>query len=102
MSEDYRILNLIKEYRANLSIPSSPKWPDIEFDRCAYSIWAADELILYVQSHMDIGVYRAIDAFKNMVLDYSCAISNYSEANFMFDIAHDVATDILDQITAMQ
>lgn len=101
MSDDERILSVITEYRANMPVPSSPRWPDIEFDRAAYSIWATDELIMYVQSHMDMGAYKAIYAFKNMVLDYSCAVTHYSDANFMFDTAHDVVESILDILAAM-
>lgn len=97
---DEQIMSIIKEFRAGMPVPSSPKWPDIEFDKAAYSLWAADELIMYIQDHREIGVYKAIYAFKDMMLDYSCVLTHYSDANFMFDVAHDLVESILDVLAA--
>lgn len=99
-NEDMKAIDVIREYRANMTQPTSA-WPEMEFDNRAYAIWAADELIVYVLSHMNWTVMRSVESFRYMVSDYSRIVTNYSEANFIFKIAEEVACDVIEILHAM-
>lgn len=98
---DRTAINMIVEYRENLGEFIS-SWPEIEFDRVAYSRWAADEIIMHILSHTDWTPMKAVLDFKGIVEQYMCIPTNFSEANFIFDIAYDVACDIVDILVAME
>ena len=97
---DIRAIDVIREYRANMPQPTRT-WPEMEFDNKAYSIWAADELIMYIDRHASWPVVRSVESFRYMVSDYSRTVTNYSEANFVFKIAEEVASDVMDILNAM-
>jgi len=99
-NDDQRMFGIIREYRANLPSPES-YWPILEFDKFAYSIWAVDELIAYVLSNTDKTVEQAVQEFHSLMLEYSCISTDFSDANFMFDIAVDVTDDIIEIFYAM-
>lgn len=98
-SDDTRMINIIREYRANLPEPSA-KWPSMEFDRIAYTIWATDELLVYVLANMNVNVWTAVTQWRQQMLGYSC-IADYTDANFMFEIAYEVGDDILEIFDAL-
>ena len=100
MTDDERMMLIIREYRADLGEPTY-KWPDMEFEKNAYARWATDELMLFIKLHMDQPIMWSIETFKSMMARYMCRSTNYSEANFIFEIAYEVTCDISDIIEAM-
>lgn len=100
MIDDMSVLSVIREYRANMAQPTST-WPEMNFDQSAYSIWAADELLLYINAHSSWSVYQSVEEFRYMVSEYSKIPTNYSDANFMFEVAVELADDILDILNGM-
>jgi hypothetical protein len=101
MASDRSVINAIVEYRENLGELAS-SWPEMEFDRVAYSRWAADEIIINILSHTDWTPMQATEDFRGRVEKHMCVVTNFSEANFIFDIAYDVACDIIDILIAME
>lgn len=101
MASDRTIINMIVEYRESLGEPTS-SWPEMEFDKVAYSRWAADEIIINILAHTDWTAMRSVEDFRGRVEKYMCIVTNYSEANFIFDIAYEVACDIIDILNAME
>lgn len=101
MSEDQRMINVIREYIASLDEPLSKKWPEMEFDKASYSMWAASEVLVYVLANPDKTVIRCVEEISDMFMQYSCRSFHISEANFIFEIAHQTASDILEILYAM-
>lgn len=67
-----------------------------EFDLLAYNHWAYKELSNYVyRRKSDISPVSAVEEFREKMDDYACKAKT-GEANFIFSVAYDVATDILD------
>lgn len=100
MPQDERQLRVIREYAAMLETPTC-NWPEIEFDTRVARIWAVSELYKWVICHMEWTVMRAVKEFGNLVAEYSCIVDNYSEANFIFEIALEEACNIEDILVAM-
>jgi hypothetical protein len=101
MTDDGRMLSMIREYRAGINEPDA-RWPEIEFNRAAYSRWAVDEILMLIVDHPEMSVLQVVNSFKNMMHEYSKYTSCYNEdAKFIFDLAWEVASDIEDQITGM-
>lgn len=99
-NNDMRAMGIITEYRASMLQPTAV-WPEMEFDNRVYSIWAVDELIRYINDHSGWSVIHSIDSFRCKVSDYSRIVTHYSDANFMFKIAEEVAYNIMDILNAM-
>ena len=100
MTDDERVKFIIREYRANLGEPTYT-WPHMDFDKFAYSRWAAEMIENYVFAHEhEWTAFRSVEEFKNLMGKYMCR-SNYSEVNFIFEIAYETACDISEIILAM-
>lgn len=100
MTEDTRMINVIREYIACLDEPL-PRWPEMEFDKASYSRWAASEVLIWVLAHPEWTVIRSVEDISDLFLKYSCDTFHISEANFIFEIAHETAGNILEILYAM-
>ena len=101
MTEDQRMVNVIREYIATLPDPAS-SWPNIEFDRMSYTRWAADEILIYVLANPNLSVYHAVEDMKASFEVYMTMQDMFKyEINFIFEIAYETAEDILDILSAM-
>lgn len=101
---DEKVLNLIKEYRADLENPKH-RYPAAWLEDMSYSRWATDEIIKYVQKHMNDPQYTAMKSvheIHQLFLEYSCYgdIVNPSEPMYIFQIAERTADCILDILYA--
>lgn len=100
MALDQRMIDAIREYRASLSDPEG-NWPDSEFDKMSYYRWGVDEVLINVLAHPEWTVAKAVDDIRNRFYEYSAMSTSYYEANYIFEIAYNAATDISDIIFAM-
>jgi hypothetical protein len=94
------MINVIREYIACQNDPL-PRWPEMEFDKTSYSRWAATEVLVHVLSHPEWTVIRSVEDINDRFLKYACDTFHISEANFIFEIAHETASNILDILYAM-
>ena len=100
-TEDGRMLQIIREYRANINDPES-NWPKIEFERASYSKWAVDEIIRLIMENPEVSVLATVNNYKNMMYQFAKNTSCYHEdVKFIFELAWEVASDIEDQITGI-
>lgn len=94
----------ILEYRANLAEPVTA-YPQTHFTQSSYSHWAVDEILMYIFVHLKLTPIQAVERFRAKMNSYSTMQkdgSRNTEANCIFSIAYDVATDILDILIAME
>lgn len=61
----------------------------------SYKRTAIDEIKYYLMEHEDVNPISALEEFRCQMDDNACK-SGSSEANFMFSVYYDVASDILD------
>lgn len=73
----------------------------IEFERQSYTRSAMDEIRFYLMGHENENPITAVEDFRYMVDCFACKTKN-GEANFMFSVYYDVATDILDVLLGME
>lgn len=66
-----------------------------DFKFCSYANWALDELYMFIFLRKEENLIDVIEDFRMMVDDFACNATS-GDANFMFSVAYDVATDILD------
>lgn len=101
MTNDGRMLSVIREYRAGINDPEK-RWPELEFDRASYSKWAVDEIITMIIENPDKSVLENVIVFKNMMRDFACSTSCYNDnIVFIFELAWEIASDIEDIITGI-
>ena len=101
MPDDRTFINVIIEYRENVAEPM-PSWPRRDFAKASYTRWAADQIIACILNHTDWPVMRCIEDFKYRVSKYMLKSSNYNEeANEIFRVAYETASDISDILYAM-
>lgn len=67
------------------------------FSYHSYSSWAKRELDLYILEHYWLSKEEAIESFRKEMDEYCCRAPTQN-AKYMFSIAYDVATNILDRI----
>ena len=101
MTDDGRMLSIIREYRAGINDPDK-RWPEIEFDRASYTKWALDEICNMIIENPDKSVLENVNTFKNMMHKYAYETSCYNERiKFIFELAWEVAADVEDRITGI-
>ncbi len=103
MTPDERQINAIVEYMNGVPIPTS-NYPSGVFEDCAYTKWAAEEILIFVLSHTDWTVMKSVEVFKKRMAKYSrlSSCDNYKcNIAHIFDIAWRTAIDISDIIYAM-
>lgn len=106
MSIEQLRLILCDTYKMDLWYPKAfAKWSD-EFKKASYSQWAVDELLEYVAEHIYPRTNGSIDEFYELTTDFMRTTARYSKANpktsQMFQIASNMAADILGLLSAMR
>lgn len=99
-NNDERQIRVIIDYINNLPIPES-RWPEREFLKASYALWAANEILVVALSDVDNTPLHAIEEFKCMVGKFAQKVTPYDDRGFIFDVAYDVATDISDILYGM-
>lgn len=85
-------IDIIQDYMMDLKIPKYP-WKRELFEYSSYQRWAANEALIYIKEHEELGPYMAMESFVYMMDFYSCENSHTS---WIFSIAKDVGENILD------
>lgn len=67
------------------------------FAQQSYARWAVGEVIRYIEKRPEMEVCMLIEEFRNKMDDAACKAKT-PEKNFMFSVAYDVATDVLDYV----
>lgn len=81
--------------------PKTHKKKMVNFIHQSYSSSAIEEIKIYLKWHMDQNPIDVIEDFRYMVDNFACETKN-PEANFMFSVYYDVATDVLDTLLTMK
>ena len=97
---DERQIRVIIDYINNLPTPES-RWPEKEFLKASYTLWAANEILVYALSDMENTPFRSVEEFKCMVGKFAQKPTPYDDRSYIFEIAYDVATDISDILYGM-
>lgn len=91
-------LNVIQEYISNLEEPIM-NLPAAYLSQSSYSLWAANEIFVYVLAHNELTPIEAVDAFVRQMDDYRKG--RCEDKNKIFNIAYDVAREIHNILVAM-
>lgn len=97
---DERAIFAVKDYMFDLFEPG-PNWPKYEFSKRSYARWAAMEVLKCIQNHPDRTSTEIVEDFVRKMDEYSGVEHDNRNDSFIFYVAHDVATDILDILRAM-
>jgi hypothetical protein len=97
---DSRVVSAIEEYMFDLFEPGR-NWPKYEFRKRSYGRWAAEEILKSIQHHTDIPPMQIVEEFVRRTDEFSGIEHDERNDSFIFSVAHDVATDILDILRAM-
>lgn len=95
-----RVISVIEEYMFDLFEPGR-NWPKYESRKRSYGRWAAEEILKSVQLHLDISPIQVVEEFVRRTDEFSGIEHDDRNDSFIFSVAHDVATDILDILRAM-
>ena len=87
-----RAIQAIEDYICELHIPRISTKRS-RFNQRAYSRWAANEVLGYVQFRKDIPPIQAVEEFMSKMDKFACSNPKNS---YIFSVAYDVAADILD------
>lgn len=97
---DERVISVIEDYMYDLFEPSR-NWPKYEFRKRSYARWAASEILKCVQKQSDRPPIEVVEDLVRKTDEYSGVEHDDRNDSFIFYVAHDVATDILDILRAM-
>lgn len=97
---DERVIFVIQEYMYDLFEPGR-NWPKYEFCKRSYARWAASEILKCIQKNQNIPPIKVVEDFEHKTDEYSGVDHDDRNDSFIFYVAHDVATDILDILRAM-
>lgn len=92
--------HLAKRYRAQYDEPHTiyKKEGDSAFFRqSVYSKWAIKEIFRYLDENRHLEIIESLENFRYMADNYACKKED-PQISFMFSVAKDVATDILDYV----
>jgi hypothetical protein len=105
MSIEQLDLLLYDTYQMDAWFPFGWKWKK-ELEKSSYSIWAIDELKRYVVGRLYPKKSGKIEDFITLVAEFRRMMNQFSKINpdnnFMFSVAVDVSTDVLDILHAMK
>lgn len=97
---DNRVIAAIEDYIFDLFEPNR-NWPKYEFCKRSYARWAATEILNSVKRHPYISPYQLVEDFARKTDTFSGLDHDERNDGFIFLVAHNVATDILDILRAM-
>ncbi len=96
---DDRAIFAIKEYMCNLSEPAR-EWSTYEFSKRSYARWAISEILKRIQNQPNSIPIEVVKDFARKAYAYLGVKYGDRNNSFIFYVAHDVATDILDILRA--
>lgn len=92
---DNQAIFVIKNYiLLNLFEPAR-NWSEYEFRRRSYERWSAVEILKSIQKQPDRPSIEVVEDFIRKTDEYSGIDHDDRNDSFIFQVAHDVATDIL-------
>lgn len=97
---DERVIFVIQEYMCDLFEPDR-NWPKYEFRKRSYARRTASEILKRIQKNPQIPPMKVVEEFVRKTDEYSGIEHDDRNDSFIFYVAHDVATDILDILRAM-
>lgn len=97
---DERAISAIEDYMFDLFEPGR-NWPKYEFSKRSYERWAAKEILERIRRRPDISPLQIVEEHVRMTDKFSGIEHDERNDSFIFSVAHDVATDILDILRAM-
>ena len=97
------VLSVINDLRDEWYKPPSSYYhrKRAEFEQQSYARSAMNEICFYLMEHENENPITAVENFRYMVDAFACETKN-GEANFMFSVYYDVASDVLDVLLGMQ
>ena len=97
------VLSVINDLRDEWYEPPSSYYhrKRIEFEQQSYARSAMNEICFYLMEHENENPITAVENFRYMVDAFACETKN-GDANFMFSVYYDVASDVLDVLLGMQ
>ncbi len=97
---DERAISAIEDYMFDLFEPGR-NWPKYEFNKRSYERWAAKEILESIRRRPDVSPLQIAEEYVLMTDKLSGIEHDDRNDSFIFSVAHDVATDILDILRAM-
>lgn len=98
-------LLLCDTYQMDAWFPLGWKWKK-ELEKSSYSVWAIDELKRYIVGRLYPKKSGSVEDFITFVGDFRRIMNQFSKINpdnnFMFSVAADISTDVLDLLHAMK
>ena len=95
---DY-VVRCVYSFSEEQWVEPSKTWPRYWFDKNSYSRWAASEILDLLRRRGESTPSEVVSDFANRMDDYSC----YNETSrYIFSIAHEAATDILDVVRSLE
>ena len=98
-------LLLCDTYQMDAWFPFGWKWKK-ELEKSSYSVWAIDELERYIVGRLYPKKSGTVEDFIIFVGDFRRMMDRFSKINpdnnFMFSVAVDISTDVLDLLHAMK
>ncbi len=67
------------------------------FKQRSYSIWAAEEALRTIRKRKDVNPIYAMEEFVGKMDYYAC---HRPDLSYIFSVAYDIGTDILDRLMA--
>lgn len=105
MSIEQLDLLLCDTYQIDAWFPFGWKWKK-ELEKSSYSVWAIDELKRYIVGRLYPKKSGSVEDFITFVGDFRRIMNRFSKINpdnnFMFSVAADISTDVLDLLHAMK
>ena len=105
MSIEQLDLLLCDTYQMDAWFPFGWKWKK-ELEKSSYSVWAIDELKRYIVGRLYPKKSGSVEDFITFVGDFRRIMNQFSKINpdnnFMFSVAADISTDVLDLLHAMK
>lgn len=89
-----KAIAIVLEYISKLERPGKHQ-PLLYFAFYSYSRWAAKELLKELEQHSDMPAIDVVEHFARKMDHFS---TMNKDTSFCFSTAHDVATDILDEL----
>jgi hypothetical protein len=84
----------------------SPRSKGRQFEKSCYSVWAVNELKLYITQELCPAKSASIREFIWIVMEFELMMRRYAKEhlahNLMFKVAQDVSADVIDILHAMQ
>ena len=80
-------------------VPPAKHWPRYWFDKNSYSRWAVSEILDLLSNRGDTTPSKIVEDFADKMDRYAC----YNDtARYIFSIAREAATDILDVVRSLE